>query len=97
MLAQAIVEKIEKNADCKGHEKAIENCRRWSKKNQSPAVREWDEILKQPWQDVKKVLLDKSETGKRLRQSNPFCGILTAQERWNIYKKFAESLAHETN
>ncbi len=96
ILAKAIVEKIEKNPECNGHEKAVNNCLRWSRKNPSPAVREWDEILKQPWQKVKKVLLDESENGKRLRQSNPFCGILTSQERWEIYKEFSKSLPHET-
>lgn len=96
LLAQAIVEKIEKCPECKGHEKAIENCRRWIMRNPSPAVKEWEKILKRPWSEVKKELLDESENGKRLRQSSPFCGILTSQERWRLYKEFSRSLVNET-
>jgi hypothetical protein len=32
-------------------------------------------------------LLDPSERGVQLRQNSPFCGILTAQERWAFYRK----------
>ncbi len=90
LLAKAIVEKIETGSDSNSQEKAIENCQRWLTKSPSPAVFEWLKILKRPWPEIKKVLLDESEEGKRLRQSNPFCGILTPQARWRIYKNFPE-------
>ncbi|MCP4753011.1 MAG: hypothetical protein GY866_19155 [Proteobacteria bacterium] len=87
LLAKAIVSKIESDPRSEGRNKAIENCERRCKANPSPAVLEWLEILQSPWSNVKKALLDESGEGKRLRQSNPFCGILTPQERWQIYKK----------
>ena len=37
------------------------------------------------------VLLDESEEGQRLRQSSPFCGILTPRERWAIYREHRET------
>ncbi len=51
---------------------------------------EWQEILNQNWESVRKVLLDESEEGKRLRQSTPFAGVLTPQERWEIYRRFSD-------
>jgi hypothetical protein len=46
-------------------------------------------ILNQPWLEVKAALLAESEEGKRLRQSSSFCGILSPQERWAIYRQWA--------
>jgi hypothetical protein len=53
----------------------------------------WDTLLSRPWQEIKKSLLDLSEQGDRLRQNNPFCGVLTPQERWSIHRAFRH---HET-
>jgi hypothetical protein len=39
---------------------------------------------------VRAVLLDESDEGQRLRQSDPFCGILTPEERWKIYREYSE-------
>jgi len=38
---------------------------------------------------VRAVLLDESDEGQRLRQSDPFCGVLTPRERWEIYRQAA--------
>jgi len=59
-----------------------------------PATAEWMDVLKKPWSEVRSVLLDDSEKGRLLRQSNPFCGILTPRERWSIYQQFG---VHEKN
>ncbi len=90
-LAKAIINKIESNPAIQGQQKAIDNCNRWLATNPCSAINEWREILNRPWSEVKVVLLDKSEEGKRLRQSNPFCGILTPQERWQVYKNGTQS------
>ena len=87
-LANAIVDKIESDSTIHGQQKAIDNCERWLTTNPCSAIKEWREILNQPWSEVKIVLLDRSEDGNRLRQNNPFCGILTPRERWQIYKKW---------
>jgi len=85
-LAKAIVKKIEGDPARQGLEKARATCRRWFRQRPAPAVREWLEILDRPWEEIRAVLLDETEEGQRLRQSDPFCGILTAHERWAIYR-----------
>ena len=87
-MARAIVEKIDADPLCAGLDRAREVCRRWWRKHRSAAIEEWVRILERPWEEVRTVLLDPSERGRRLRQSGPFCGILTPQERWEIYKVF---------
>jgi len=37
--------------------------------------------------------LSDTEDGRRLRQSSPFCSVLTVRERWALYRK----AAHESN
>ena len=41
-------------------------------------------------QQTRDMLLDESESGQRLRQSTPFCGVSTPRERWAIYKDWSE-------
>jgi hypothetical protein len=50
-------------------------------------------ILQGSWPEIRSVLLDESEEGKRLRQNSPFCGILTPVERWAIYREAARNEA----
>lgn len=69
--------------------KARVTCDRWLRLGALPAFREWSAILDRPWSEIRAVLLEDSERGRRLRQSSPFCGILTPVERWQIYKTFA--------
>jgi hypothetical protein len=52
-------------------------------------VAEWDRILEQEWEAIRLLLLDPGEKGRRLRQSNPFCGVLSPRERWEIYRRIA--------
>ena len=49
-------------------------------------------ILERPWAEIRSILLDDSEEGRRLRQNDPFCGVLTPAERWDIYR---EAIANE--
>ena len=90
-LATAIVEKIDQDPERRGLEKARTNCRRWYHTRAAPAVREWLEILDRPWEEIRALLLEDSEEGRRLRQSDPFCGILTPRERWAIYRAHHEA------
>jgi len=91
-LARAIVKKIDDDPERGGLEKARAICQRWNKQRPLPAVGEWLKILQAPWEDVRRVLLDESESGQRLRQSDPFCGILSPRERWAIYRKYHEEI-----
>lgn len=90
LLAKAVVYKIENSLGPIGIEKAKSVCDKWLNKQTGNDIIEWKRILAQPWGKIKSVLLDQSETGCRLRQSNPFCGILSPKERWRIYKEFGE-------
>jgi hypothetical protein len=51
---------------------------------------EWLAILAQDWERIRAVLLAEHDEGQRLRQSNPFCGVLSASERWAIYRQFSD-------
>lgn len=87
-LARAIVTKIDGDPARQGLAKARALCRRWYQERPLPAIGEWLKILQEPWEDIRRVLLDESESGRRLRQSDPFCGILSPQERWAIYRQY---------
>jgi hypothetical protein len=67
------------------------NVERWStqRKDGRPAwLDEWRELLNQPWRNIAALITEPSENGARLRQSSPFAGILTNQERWRIHEAF---------
>jgi len=89
-LAQAIVAKIDANP-MPGVHLALSNITRWCADHDVPCYLEWREILQRPWPEVRATLLDDTEEGRRLRQSNPFAGVLTPHERWAIYRSFDEA------
>jgi hypothetical protein len=73
---------------------ALANIERWlanpdySESNQQ-AVLEWKRIIENSSLDALLTLLQSSsEEARRLRQSSPFCGILTAEERAAILRKY---------
>ena len=86
-LTRRIVALIDADPQRKGLDKARATCARWYRDNPVPAVAEWIGILQGDWATVRAVLLDESEEGQRLRQSSPFCGILSPKERWAIYRR----------
>lgn len=48
-----------------------------------------------PLEDLLAFMVSPEEKARGLRQSSPFCGILTPRERWNIYESFAESIGEQ--
>lgn len=65
------------------------NLRRWRKKlgDWPPALREWEKILRDnPLERVLEILTQDNDDGQRLRQSDPFVGILTEEERLAFLK-----------
>ena len=90
-MARAIVARIDADPARVGLIRARATCQRWFRDRPMAAIGEWLEILEKPWEVIREVLLDESETGQRLRQSDPFCGILTPQERWAIYRAYHET------
>jgi hypothetical protein len=92
-LAEAVARKIDNDPNHSGLEKARSVCESWMQKNPGPSVLEWRSILEEPWTVVRKVLLDTTEHEASLRQSSPFCGVLTPRERWDIYRRFNREAA----
>ena len=72
-------------------EKARANLERWSAKSSDPLplyFSEWQEILSRPWPEVAAFITSMSEDATRLRSSSPFAGVLSADEREQIYAAF---------
>jgi hypothetical protein len=70
---------------------ARRNLKRWSERygSDSPGwLEEWKAILERPWSDVAALITELSPLATRLRQSSPFAGVLTPQERKRIYDAF---------
>ncbi|MCF7972253.1 MAG: hypothetical protein K9N55_00400 [Phycisphaerae bacterium] len=93
LMAKKIVAKIDKDPERNGLNKARGVCQRWASHRAEPVTKEWGAILTQSWETIRQILLEDSDNSRRLRQSSPFCGILSPQERWNLYKAFD---SHET-
>ena len=49
---------------------------------------EWREILQRPLNQILELLEADTEDARRLRQSSSFCGILTEEERSDIFREF---------
>lgn len=92
-LASEVASRIDADPSRAGLIRARETCRRWHNREPLVVYREWFAILKRPWSEVRQALLDPSEDGRRLRQTDPFCGVLSPRERWKVYKEFAENEA----
>lgn len=59
------------------------NLRRWRRKfgYWPPALQEWDRIIRSnPLPRVLAILTQDNDDGQRLRQSDPFVGVLTEEE-----------------
>lgn len=77
-------------------DKARETLTRWQGMEGSPrmALAEWDRILSGSAGQVAQFLTERSERAIRLRQSSPFCGILTEDERRAIYESYSAGAHH---
>jgi hypothetical protein len=84
-----IVQKIARDPDLLN--KARENLERWRTKSEGPPPQylvEWQEILDQPWPVIAEIMTSMSEEATRLRSSSPFAGVLSQEERDQIYAAF---------
>lgn len=84
-----IAQKIEHDAKLLGIAKA--NLERWSAKSEDPQPRylhEWKQILERPWPEIADLITSMNQDATRLRSSSPFAGVLTADERKQIYAAF---------
>ena len=76
--------------------KVRDNLRRRQESSDSPslAFAEWARILTGTVDQVARFLEECSERATRLRQSSPFCGILTEAERRAIYESYSTRTYH---
>ena len=88
-MHRAIAEKL--RADTSLLAIAHDNLDRWSKARgrSQPYWDAWREILQRPLEEMLAIMVEDCERMTAMRQSSPFAGILTPQERWAIYDQFA--------
>ena len=70
--------------------RARANILRWKKQLGTSATRDldvWSDILSQPLDDIVSALVARTETGNRLRQSSPFCGIISQARRMELFRE----------
>jgi hypothetical protein len=68
---------------------ARQNLRRWLAQNPEPALLEWQRLLETlDFDDLLDLLRSPGERARRLRQSSPFAGVLTPQERQAILDRY---------
>ncbi len=64
------------------------NLKRWRARFTAAPPRwwqEWSRILERPWEEIAALLVDPGEHARRLRQSTPFVGILTPEQRRQLH------------
>ena len=52
---------------------------------------EWLRVLADPLDRIVAFLREDSERARALRQSTPFAGVISARERWRIWRSVRES------
>ena len=88
-FGRLIAEKLRANPALAGQ--ARSNLERWLKdcSDRSRATLiEWQEMLDGPLDELLSVLTASDGRAVRLRQSNPFAGVLTPDERFAILREF---------
>ena len=89
-LASAVADRLESNPELLAV--ARKNLDSWiGQSSSSPpsAHLEWRDILDhETVEAIVQLLRTDSERGQRLRQSNPFAGLLTPRERWSILSQY---------
>lgn len=81
-MCRAIAERVRRNPGLMRIPR--ENLRRWRRKIRPwpSAFREWEQILaRNSLERVLEILTQDNDEGQRLRQSDPFVGILSEKER----------------
>ena len=88
LLRRVIAQRVSENPALLDAARA--NLRRWVGRDGGRLYwTEWENMLKGSLDDLLAFMVSPSEKARRLRQSSPFCGILTPRERWKIYESFA--------
>lgn len=78
-LVQACVVAIDKNPDLLADSRI-----QVGRYSNARLRREWERFLELPWSELRTIVLEKSEEGDRVRQSVPFGGFLSDEDRKRI-------------
>jgi len=92
-LDKAIAQKLQQEPQLL--QRAKDTLQRWIHQREPEiplALQEWQEIL-DTWLKILELLTSFDEEARRLRQSSPFCGILSEEERLVIFRKFRSQRA----
>ncbi len=90
LLHRAIPEKLKRNPEAV-LVKARSNLRRLREiHGPSPYWDRWERWLRQPVEELAAFLVSDSEEARMMRQCTPFAGVLSARERWGVYRAFRE-------
>ncbi len=90
-MARLIAEKIRRNPAL--FQEAIKTLQHWKRilRPIPKAVLEWERIFRRnSKEEVLQILTQDNDEGQRLRQSDPFCGILTEEERLRLLGCYEE-------
>lgn len=90
-LSRLIARKIRQNPSLIRH--AAATLKHWKRirRPNPPALLEWERILKRNSPEkVLALFTQESEEGNRLRQTAPFCGILTQRQTDRMYRQWCE-------
>ncbi|MHB8254226.1 MAG: hypothetical protein ACYDEV_11125 [Acidiferrobacter sp.] len=71
-------------------DRARANIVRWKKQLGVSAARDldvWSAILAEPLETILATMVARTEEGDRLRQSSPFCGIVSQARRMEIFRE----------
>jgi hypothetical protein len=93
-LHRSIADKLLANPELMGI--AHDNLSRWMAKggHSMHYFEAWQELLSQPLDSLALLLVKDSEHMRAMRQTGPFAGVVSPQERWAIYDDFPlESLS----
>ena len=86
-LHEAVAAKLESRPQL--IEQVRANVARWLARDRNSALLEWAELLDRHQVDVIAALLrSRDERATRLRQSSPFAGVLTPEERLAILRRY---------
>jgi hypothetical protein len=85
-LHEAVAAKLEANPALL--EVARANLTRWLAANPAAVLSEWRRILEMPLPQLLALLRSPEEEAARLRQSSPFAGLLTSEERRGILRLY---------
>jgi hypothetical protein len=86
-LHEAVADKLESSPEWLGV--ARSNLERWLGDNPRAALREWQTLIDDGSIDqIVRLLRSDDEVGRRMRQSSPFAGVLSASERLAILRDY---------